>query len=114
MNVAIEEHHLSARTIRLTGRLEASVVPTLKESFKEMIRSGHCNLILDLSKVSFIDSSGLGMLSSILHATSACGGRLRCVVDADSAILRTLILVRFERVLSIYSTHEEALRSITL
>jgi anti-anti-sigma factor len=108
---SIVEHTLNICEVRLVGRIDASVTPQLKTSFKALTRDGRCNILLDLREVTLIDSSGLGLLSSLLHATTACGGYLRCVVDTSSAVFVTLTLVRFDLVLSLYPTPDEAMRA---
>lgn len=67
--------------------------------------------MLDLRRVSFIDSTGLGLLSSILRASRASGGDVCLVVMPGSIVSDILSIVRFEHVFEFYETPEQALVS---
>jgi phosphoserine phosphatase RsbU/P len=78
---------------------------------KEVISSlgPNSKVILDMSEVTFIDSSGLGViLSCYRHLSSANGDLKLCCLNEQ---VRTLLeLVRMHRIFDIYATREEALR----
>jgi anti-anti-sigma factor len=84
-------------------RFKKEVIPILEPNSK---------VVLDLSEVDFIDSSGLGVLLSCYRHVGAAGGDLRlCNLNEQ---VRTLFeLVRMHRVFDIYDTREEALNSFT-
>ena len=52
---------------------------------------------MDLREVSFIDSTGLGVLTSLLRAARAMDGDVRLVLQPDALIRNTLLLVRFSQ-----------------
>ena len=59
-------------TVRCHGRIVSDTAPILKELVKPMIPKVR-RIILDLSEVSFIDSSGLGTLVGLkVSAASRC------------------------------------------
>jgi anti-sigma B factor antagonist len=65
-------------------------------------------VVLDMSAVQFVDSSGLGVILSLLRQLNARGGDLK--IFGLSKAVRTLFeLVRIHRVVEIYNTKEEAL-----
>ncbi len=79
---------------------------------KEVISALEPNskVVLDLSEVDFIDSSGLGVILSCYRHLQAASGDLKlCCLNEQ---VRTLFeLVRMHRIFDIYSTSEEALSS---
>lgn len=68
------------------------------------------NTVLDLHKVTFMDSSGLGALLSCIRYLAAHESSLKMcrVTDPVQAILE---LVRFHRIVDIYPSREEALQA---
>ncbi|MET7732109.1 STAS domain-containing protein [Streptomyces sp. NPDC005402] len=65
-------------------------------------------VVIDLSRVTFMDSSGVNALIAAFQATEAAGGWLRLVV-VRGAVLRTLQLVGLDTVVPFHPTLEEAL-----
>lgn len=66
------------------------------------------NVIIDLSKVDFVDSSGLGVLLSCLRHANDASQRLALVGLADS-VAALFELVRMHRLFKIYDTVDDAL-----
>ena len=62
-------------TVVLDGRLVAAVAPSLREELAGRVGDGS-NVLFDLSKMTHIDSSGLGVLVQILQKTKAGGGKV--------------------------------------
>jgi anti-sigma B factor antagonist len=59
-------------------RIDASKAPAFKDEMTRCIETGQNQIVLDLSQVDFIDSSGLGALVSCLKRLGPRGGwRLR-------------------------------------
>jgi anti-sigma B factor antagonist len=67
----------------------------------------HARLVLDLGRLRFVDSSGLGAILSCLRQLTAKSGDLK--LCAMSRQVRALFeLVRMHRIFDIYATREEA------
>ena len=84
-----------------TDHIDARVSPRFKEEIKESLRTGPKNVIVDLDPITFIDSSGFGMLISLLKQVRSAGGRLILSgVHADVSDLMELLQLTqvFERV----------------
>jgi anti-sigma B factor antagonist len=65
-------------------------------------------LLLDLQRVTFIDSSGLGALLACQRMLEGAGGELKlCGLRPD--VRAALELVRMDRLIDLYATREEAL-----
>jgi anti-sigma B factor antagonist len=90
-----------------TRRLDAAAAPEFKQSVVHLIEGGAHQLVLDLNRVEFLDSSGLGAMVSILKAL---GGRGTVVVcNAQGSVLSLFKLTRMDKVFAIVGTRQEAL-----
>lgn len=89
--------------------LDASNVREFKDTAQAMI-ADRTQVVLDMSRLAFVDSSGLGALISCLRQLNGRRGDLR--LCAMSKTVRALFeLMRMHRVFNIYDTREEAVRS---
>ena len=91
-------------------RMDAHNSGDLKEQMLQLFDDGKCNLIIDLSAVRFVDSSGLGALVSGFKNASAREGSLKlCCLQPQ---VRSMFeITRLHRVFEIFASIEEALES---
>ncbi|MEI6253705.1 MAG: STAS domain-containing protein [Mycobacteriaceae bacterium] len=80
------------------GRLNMVAAPDLREQLHGLVRGGNTRLVVDLSGVETIDSSGLGALISGLKAARQGGGDLRISSPSEQA-MAVLELTNLNRVL---------------
>ncbi|MBD2440040.1 STAS domain-containing protein [Nostoc sp. FACHB-110] len=95
---------------RLTGLLDAFSEPTFSKVLGTKIEEGPKHIILDLSKIDFVDSSGLGALVKLAKQARTAEGTLQIVTNAR--VTQTVKLVRLETFLSLQTTVEAALENI--
>ena len=88
-------------------RLDASVAPAFKRAVVDTVQGGDRRLLVDLSGVDFLDSSGLGALVSILKALGAQGSMAVC--GAQGAVLSLFKLTRMDKVFTLYPDRQQAL-----
>ena len=90
----------------LNSRIVADVAPQFKAGLIAYVNRGSGNIILDLSSVTFIDSSGLGALIGSLKAM----GRERelALSGASDAVVDMFKLTRMNKVFRIFANPEEA------
>jgi anti-sigma B factor antagonist len=69
-------------------------------------------LVLDLSAIDFIDSTGLGVLVATRRWTRARAAELVIVVRPGSVVARLLALAGLEPVFTTVATRDEALASV--
>jgi len=108
--VAIEQH-LTGRTlvVRLQGELDLVAAEEFRrEVEKALDQSGARTLLLNLSQVSFIDSSGLGAILGRYRRMSQQQGRV-ILVGAGAAVLPILELSGLLRIIAHYETEHQAL-----
>ncbi len=91
--------------------LDASVAQDFKNALLEDIQSGRNRLVLDLSHVTFMDSSALGAMVSVLKALGRDGELVICGVRPP--VLSVLALTRLDRVFKIAPDQEEACYLLT-
>jgi anti-anti-sigma factor len=73
MEINIDEG-VSHATVTLRGRFDFQVHQEFRRAIDGLLRSGRAYLTLDLSEVSFIDSSALGMLLLTRESCEKAGG----------------------------------------
>jgi anti-sigma B factor antagonist len=89
--------------------LDAGNANDFKAAVAKMIQPG-ARLILDMSGIRFVDSSGLGAILSCLRQLHDKGGELK-LCSMNKPVRALFELVRMHRVFEIFNTREEALRS---
>jgi anti-sigma B factor antagonist len=101
----------NALVIKLIGdRLDAAAAPDFKETVTSRIDAGESTILLDLSSVNFIDSSGLGAMVAVLKRMSPSGKLVLCGLhDAAFSMFR---LTRMDRVFPIFPSQAEALNAL--
>jgi anti-sigma B factor antagonist len=100
--MSLKRHRVaSLEVISLPARLDASTTVSIRDELRKIVNAGSLWLLLDVSAVEFIDSSGISVFISVLKHV-----RLR---DGDVALfgvrpqVRALLeLTRVHRVLEVY------------
>lgn len=108
MNIATEDVAGGVRVVRLDGRLDLLSANAVKAELQGHARGERPRLIVDLSSVGFVDSSGLGALIAGLKAARQAGGDLRLTGLGEQARM-IFELTSLDRVLRSYPSIEEAL-----
>lgn len=85
-------------------RIDAAVAPQFKSDLMEVVKAGAQEIVLDLSGVRMIDSSGLGSLVSVLKAMNGNGSI--AIRGASPSVLGLFKLTRMDRVFSIAGPSE--------
>ena len=104
------EKHNKALLVRLRGRLDAASTSVVRAKFNDFAAAPEPMLVVDMSGVEFVDSSGLGLLVSLY--------RKRKEVEADVALCAVsgparsvLELTRIDRVFRIYDSDTAAIQA---
>jgi anti-anti-sigma factor len=98
----LERSQVGAATVlKAVGRLNMVSAPQLKTAVDEVVAEGGTHVVVDLSGVEFIDSSGLGAIVSGLKSLRQAGGDLR-IAAAGEQVLAVLHLTNLDRILRPY------------
>jgi anti-anti-sigma factor len=95
---------------RLTGLLDAFSEPNFQKVLGKCVEEGPKHLILDLSKIDFVDSSGLGALVQLVKKAQTKEGTLQIVTNPR--VTQTVKLVRLEKFLSLQPSVDEAIANV--
>ena len=93
--------------VTLAGEVDLYTAPEFREVLLRGIKEGARRVIVDLSAVTFIDSTALGVL--VTGGKRLLGGGSLLVVCSDKGIRRILEIVGLAGVFAIHPTLDEAL-----
>ncbi len=96
--------------LELSGRLDASCSEQLKDTVSAMIDAQKIKILIDLSAVNFIDSSGLGILVGCMRSTTKAGGKFK-ITSLQENPQKLFEVTRLDRVFEIFDNRESAIKS---
>lgn len=99
----IDSRTETGRTIvTLSGEVDLSTAPSLRERLASLIDAGSTSIVVDLRQVSFMDSTGLGVLMGAHLRVREHDGELQ-LVAADGPVMRVLTLAKLTDVFPVTS-----------
>lgn len=81
-------------------KLNAANAPAFREGMAKLIADGHKRFVIDMSRVTFVDSSGLGAMVGVLKRIGNAGDL--AVTGLQPPVQRLFELTRMDRVFRIY------------
>ena len=109
MQMAVEKAGDVAVAAVPVDELDASNAGEFKRDIAPLLEA-NAKLVLDLSRLRFVDSSGLGAFISCLRKLNAKGGDLK-LCGMSKQVRAVFELVRMHRVFDILVTKEDAVRA---
>ena len=97
--------------LEVAGEVDVATAPRLRQQLVETASSGRDTLIVDLSDVEFLDSTGLGVLVSGLKRFRTLGGDL-VVVGTRPRILKVFEITGLTTVFGMYDTVDDAVAAL--
>jgi len=94
----------------LSGRLDGTRAPAVREQLLRLLRPAASRLVLDLTLVSDIDAAGLAVLVGTERRARLLGGSLR-LAAAGPAVSMTVRAAGLDRLLSSFPTVQAAVSS---
>lgn len=87
MELTLSSREVGDRTvIEVGGEVDVYTAPKLDAEITSIVGSGKSHIIVDLSGVEFLDSTGLGVLVKGLKHAKEAGGSLAVVATSDRII----------------------------
>jgi anti-sigma B factor antagonist len=96
--------------LEVRGEVDVSTAPELREKLLALAEQGRTIAVVDLSEVSFVDSTALGVLVSGVKRLRSAGGDLRLVVT-QPRISKVFEITGLTDVFHIYSSAGEAVQA---
>ena len=98
--------------LEVAGEVDVYTAPKLRERLVGLVGDGHHHIIVDMTKVDFLDSTGLGVLVGGLKRIRSHEGSLALVCNAER-ILKIFRITGLTKVFPIHDTLDEALGDST-
>lgn len=96
------------RVVTAAGELDAHSAPLLQEALEPLTQVPGIGLVIDLSAVGFIDSTGLGVIVTALKHVREASGSLDVVVQSPR-VLKVFALTGLDVVIPLHETLDQAL-----
>jgi anti-sigma B factor antagonist len=93
--------------LAVEGEVDLYTSPQLRDAVNGMIEEGHGRIVLDLTNVGFMDSSGLGVLVTALKRIRERAGSL-ALVCPEGSVHKVLTITGLDKVFPIHRSVAEA------
>ena len=90
------------------GEIDINTSPEVKKSFDKLISSKAPKIVVNLTKVTYVDSSGLATLVEILKNMRSYGGKLR-LSNMSPKVKSLFEITKLEKLFEIIANEEEAI-----
>jgi anti-sigma B factor antagonist len=109
MDLMLNEYAAGDATIvEVSGEIDVYTAPRLREKIISLVDGGNYRLIIDMERVEFLDSTGLGVLVGGLKRLRQHDGGID-LVCTQGRILRIFRITGLSKVFSMYETVGQAL-----
>ena len=94
--------------VSVGGEIDVYTAPKLREQLIDLVSAGNYHLVVDMEKVDFLDSTGLGVLVGGLKQVRAHDGSLQLVCTQER-ILKIFRITGLTKVFPIHNSVDEAI-----
>ncbi len=109
MDLSLETRQEDGNTIiEVGGEIDVYTAPKLRDKITELVGNGNYHLVIDMEKVDFLDSTGLGVLVGGLKKVRAHDGSMRLICNQER-LLKIFRITGLAKVFVIHDTAEAAL-----
>jgi len=107
----LERVHPGVVILAPTERLTVETEADLKDAVRRQLGAGRVHLVLDLARVPYIDSCGLGRMVQAYVSAHRLGGSLK-LLNVNQRNHHLLTVTHLTTIFDMYATEEEAERSV--
>jgi anti-anti-sigma factor len=111
IGVEIEERD-DVVVARLTGELDIAVAEGTSRKIGASVPSSARGLVVDMSALEFMDSSGVSMLFALARQVGSHRQELRVVAPTGTPVARVLQIVEFSRAAPVHEDLESAVAAV--
>ena len=111
MKMTVEQREDAITWITLDGRLDRQGTQAIDQKLDHAISAGAMDVVIDLSRVSFITSTGIHSLVTAGKAQAARGGRV-VLVRPELMVARVLEISGIDTIVPVYDDLEAACRAL--
>lgn len=98
--------------VSLSGEIDHhSAGKTSREIDRRFSLSGASDMVLDFGRLTFMDSSGLGIIIGRYKTLSALGGKLS-IASPPEQVKKIIGLAGLDKIISVYGTADAALKGM--
>jgi len=97
---------------RLTGELDISGADSTGQRIADAVPISARGVVVDMSELEFIDSSGVSMLFSLARRVGSRRQELRVVAPAGQPVARVLDIVEFDKAAPVHADVDSAVAEI--
>jgi anti-sigma B factor antagonist len=105
------ENEDGVKVVRLSGPVDVSQAMQLREVLGEHLDGPGARVLVDLSGVPLIDSSGIGVMVTA-HRRADSAGASFALAGADATVARVFSLTRTDKLLTLYPEVEEGVEAL--
>jgi len=109
VDLSLETRHEDGFTIiEVGGEIDVYTAPKLRDKITELVGTGEYDLVIDMEKVDFLDSTGLGVLVGGLKKVRAHDGSMRLICNQER-LLKIFRITGLAKVFVIHGSQADAL-----
>ena len=109
MNLDLEtSKHGEASVVSLRGEIDVYTAPRLRQALIDLVEGGAKDIVVDMDRVDFLDSTGLGVLVGGLKRVKSNEGEMKLVVTQDR-IMKIFDITGLAKVFPMFGSLEQAL-----
>jgi len=94
--------------VSLRGEIDVYTAPRLRQALIDLVEGGAKDIVVDMDRVDFLDSTGLGVLVGGLKRVKSNEGEMKLVVTQDR-IMKIFDITGLAKVFPVFGSLEEAL-----
>ncbi len=95
------------RVLEVAGEIDVYTAPQLRQRLISLVEAGDRRVVVDLGRVDFLDSTGLGVLVGALKRLRGVNGELT-LVCAQERLLKIFRITGLDRVFTLYDSVDAA------
>jgi anti-sigma B factor antagonist len=93
--------------LEISGEIDVYTAPELRDELQRLLGEGVTHIVVDLTRVEFLDSTGLGVLAGVHRRLRGSDGSLRLVLNHER-LLKIFRITGLDSVFEIYETVDAA------